>query len=201
MMIENEPRVTWGDDGWANSDGWAHVYCTNKQSCEYTGPADVWVSVGTGLPAGSYLDSPPREEDGKAIVRTIDGWVKVPDYRGVTAYNKQTGLPVIVDEFGELPFPLTLLEPPSRFCTWNEESGSWEKNDLAEQQYMTAQAEQKKTALLAEATIKLDPIQDAVDIGMATPLEENALLEWKRYRILLTRVDVTKNPIDWPPSP
>ena len=75
------------------------------------------------------------------------------------------------------------------------------KDSTAEQQSLTTQAKQQKTALLAEAATMIPPLQDAVDMGMATPEEETALLGWKCYRVMLTRVDVAVHPIAWPPQP
>ncbi|MGA3715764.1 tail fiber assembly protein, partial [Escherichia coli] len=41
--------------------------------------------------------------------------------------------------------------------------------------------------------------QDAVDSGIASAEEINALAEWKKYRVLLMRVDISKAPdIEWP---
>ncbi|HBM7521157.1 TPA: tail fiber assembly protein, partial [Escherichia coli] len=41
--------------------------------------------------------------------------------------------------------------------------------------------------------------QDAVDAGIATEEETVSLAEWKKYRVLLMRVD-TADP-DWPTPP
>jgi len=197
----NEPRVIWGEDGFASSDGWASVYTTNHTSGEYVSPEEAWVSIGTGLPAGAYLNEPMPIEQGKAIVRQGDAWALVDDYRGQTAYLKQTGANTVIAEIGELPATLTMLAPQSQFDVWDEPAGAWVKDSAAEQQSLTTQAEQQKTALLAEATSMIAPLQDAVDMGMATPEEETSLLDWKRYRVTLTRVDVAVHPIAWPPQP
>lgn len=46
------------------------------------------------------------------------------------------------------------------------------------------------------------PLQDAVDLDMATETEKSALLAWKKYRVLLNRVDISNAPdIDWPEPP
>jgi len=55
--------------------------------------------------------------------------------------------------------------------------------------------------LMGDATQKIAPLQDAVDLGMATPEEEAALLAWKRYRVELNRMDLTLNPVTWPTPP
>ena len=55
--------------------------------------------------------------------------------------------------------------------------------------------------LLAQATIRINPLQDAVDLGMATNEEEALLLLWKRYRVDLNRIDITSHPVNWPQQP
>lgn len=65
-----------------------------------------------------------------------------------------------------------------------------------------AEAESKKQSFLAEATDVIAPLQDAVDLDMATDEEYEQLKEWKKYRVLLNRVDTSTAPdIDWPVKP
>jgi len=46
------------------------------------------------------------------------------------------------------------------------------------------------------------PLEDAADIGIATDAEIEKLDKWKRYRIALSRIDVTKTAeIEWPTQP
>jgi len=200
-MNQNEPRVTWDDNGWAVSDGWELAHCTNTVTGEYTETCDVWVSAGTGLPAGAYLEVPPAPEPGMAIVRTGEGWSRQVDHRGEMAYHKQTKAQTVITEIGDLPATLTLLAPQSQFDVWDELPAAWVKDATAEQLSMTTQAKQQKAALMFEAASMISTLQDAVDIGMATPAEEAALLDWKRYRVTLTRLDVAVHPISWPAPP
>ncbi|MEX9565385.1 tail fiber assembly protein [Morganella morganii] len=65
-----------------------------------------------------------------------------------------------------------------------------------------AEAEAKKQSLLAEATDAIAPLQDAVDLDMATDEEVESLKEWKKYRVLLNRVNTSTAPdVDWPVKP
>ncbi|EMM0854982.1 tail fiber assembly protein [Morganella morganii] len=65
-----------------------------------------------------------------------------------------------------------------------------------------ADAEIQKQALMAEASDVIAPLQDAVDLDMATPEEESALKEWKKYRVLLNRVDTSPGVgVVWPTRP
>lgn len=63
-------------------------------------------------------------------------------------------------------------------------------------------AAEYKTALLALATERIGPLQDAVDLDMATHEEAAQLLAWKKYRVLVNRMDISTAPdIDWPEQP
>ncbi|TKK23458.1 hypothetical protein EcCFBP13530_04700 [Enterobacter cancerogenus] len=56
--------------------------------------------------------------------------------------------------------------------------------------------------ILSVATQAMAPLQDAVDLGMATNAEAALLLERKKYRVLLNRIDTSNAPdIEWPASP
>ena len=41
---------------------------------------------------------------------------------------------------------------------------------------------------MAEANLRISVLQDAVDLEMATAEEEAALKSWRRYRVLLSRL-------------
>lgn len=59
-----------------------------------------------------------------------------------------------------------------------------------------------KSALMDEANQKISVLQDAVDLEMATDEETTALPLWKKYRVLLSRVDAnTSDTIAWPSKP
>ncbi|ATG16354.1 hypothetical protein NVI2019_PEGOAJLN_02930 [Providencia alcalifaciens] len=59
---------------------------------------------------------------------------------------------------------------------------------------LVAKAENTLRLLLNEATIKIDSLQDAVDLEIATDAEIVSLKEWKKYRVLLNRVDTSTAP-------
>lgn len=60
----------------------------------------------------------------------------------------------------------------------------------------------QKNALLEQATAAIAPLQDAVDLGMATEEEAARLLAWRKHRVLLNRIDTSMAPlIDWPQPP
>ncbi len=72
---------------------------------------------------------------------------------------------------------------------------------LTKEQLIT-QAEQKKTSLRRAADTEVSWRQDAVDAEIATEGEATTLTAWKKYRVLLMRVDTSKAPeIEWPTQP
>ncbi len=63
-------------------------------------------------------------------------------------------------------------------------------------------AEMEKRALMSRASGKIAPLQYAVDLQMETDNERVALTGWKKYMVLLNRVDCSTAPnIDWPKAP
>lgn len=72
---------------------------------------------------------------------------------------------------------------------------------LTSEENVTAAAN-KKNILLSDASAIIAPLQDAVDLEMATDSEKESLAIWKKYRVLLNRVDTSNAPeIDWPTLP
>jgi hypothetical protein len=55
--------------------------------------------------------------------------------------------------------------------------------------------------LLAVATSRIAPLQDAADLGMATAAETSALTTWKQYRVAVNRMDLTTTAPNWPIPP
>jgi hypothetical protein len=59
-----------------------------------------------------------------------------------------------------------------------------------------------KSSLMDSATQTIGTLQDAVDLEMATDAETAALPLWKKYRVLLSRIDTsTTDDIVWPVMP
>lgn len=70
------------------------------------------------------------------------------------------------------------------------------------QEELRVQAEEEKAELLSLATAAIAPLQDAFDLGVATDEETALLLEWKKYRVQVNRVDTSTAPgIEWPEQP
>ncbi|EFH1546562.1 tail fiber assembly protein [Escherichia coli] len=80
-----------------------------------------------------------------------------------------------------------------------EEEAMLLANPAPTPEQLAAQAEDKRIALRAAADSNIAWRQDAVDADIATEKEAAELAEWKKYRVLLMRVD-TAAPV-WPTIP
>lgn len=60
----------------------------------------------------------------------------------------------------------------------------------------------KQKSLMQVASEHIAPLQDAADLEIATKEETSLLEAWKKYRVLLNRVDTSTAPdIEWPAVP
>ncbi len=67
---------------------------------------------------------------------------------------------------------------------------------------LIADAELRRSTLLSEAGTAISPLQDAVELDMATDEEKSRYDAWRKYRVLLMRVDTSLAPdINWPEPP
>ncbi|WP_442960059.1 tail fiber assembly protein [Providencia sp. PROV197] len=75
-------------------------------------------------------------------------------------------------------------------------------NPPVSKEQLIQEAEQRKQSLLTEAAEVIAPLQYAVDLNMATEEEKVSLTAWKKYSVLLNRVDTSTAPdIEWPVKP
>lgn len=67
---------------------------------------------------------------------------------------------------------------------------------------LISQAEYKRSKLRAEADTAILPLQDANDLGIVTDDEASQLIAWKKYRVMLMRVNMEDvENILWPEQP
>lgn len=88
---------------------------------------------------------------------------------------------------------------PSQWHTWDSDNNAWVISDTEREQAAKANAENMMSALRSTADAEISWRQDAVDAGIATVEETATLVEWKKYRVLLNRVDTSKP--EWPMPP
>lgn len=138
-----------------------------------------------------------------AVVNDLPSDVQVIDDEQYASFfnaiNSDRVVYVVADEF-------KISQPrPDKYYSWDITSKNWAMTDAAVAQKsadLIADAELRRTTSLSAAGIAISPLQDAVDLGMATDVETRRLTEWKKYRVLLMRIDTSKAPdIEWPTPP
>ncbi|MBW5870313.1 tail fiber assembly protein [Yersinia enterocolitica] len=178
------------------------VFNYHYETKEFTGATDAYIAPHTGIPGSSTLIAPLPPKDGYAVVFNEDAqqWEYTEDYRGAEAYNTQTGYSRPVITLGPLPEGFTSLAPTSQFDCWD--GSQWVKDENAEKKHHLAEAEQEKRHLLNEANTKIQILQDSIELGLGTESTEAKLLAWRRYRVLLDRLDISTAPnIMWLAKP
>lgn len=100
----------------------------------------------------------------------------------------------------EIFYEFSNLPPTGKFrIAGSDGMPAWEDVPAPSADEVIASAAAKKAQLRSSADAEIAWRQDAVDAGIATEEETAALTEWKKYRILLMRVD-TAAP-EWPTPP
>ncbi|MTC37240.1 tail fiber assembly protein [Providencia alcalifaciens] len=192
-----------GINGLASKAGWVKTYIADPATREYLNATMEYVNFDVSVSAGAYIDAPELpEKAGFAVVRTKDGlrWEIVTDNRGKTAYHTVNRQSIIINFIGDLPVELTLLEPKTEFDVWNGKK--WVTDTESQKASFIVQAEYEKAQRLEEANKAITDLQDAIDVGLALDGDVEKLQEWKKYRVLLNRVDTSLAPdIDWPQKP
>lgn len=70
------------------------------------------------------------------------------------------------------------------------------------QEEIIEQAGRRKIELMKEAGEKIAPLQDALDLALATDVEKLLLIAWRKYRVEVNRIDPATAPdIVWPEQP
>ncbi|WET41723.1 tail fiber assembly protein [Citrobacter enshiensis] len=195
-------KATLNKNGIATKAGDITVYNYDSETREYLSSAVEFLAVGVGIPASSCTDAPVDEKDGFAICRTVslDGWEYVTDHRGETVYDKQTSQPVEITSLGDYPGNVTTVVPSTPYDRWN--GSAWVTDKTEKTAAEIAGANATKAALIKNASVKIVPLQDAVELDMATDEEKSRYDAWRKYRVLLTRVDTSQAPdISWPEPP
>ena len=201
MKYQLEPSLAIFDDGgFTTVPGWVIIYNFDINTSEYINATYQYLPARVGIPAYSCLDAPKSVKKDKAIVRSGDRWIYPNDFRGKQVYSIETGIESIITEIGDIPLDYTLIKPASQFDTWNGEQWVLDKNKQSE--YFIQKATIRKNQLIDEATNQISYLQDAVDSQIATELEIKSLADWKKYRVLLNRINTDLAPdITFPEKP
>ncbi|ADO47394.1 tail fiber assembly protein [[Enterobacter] lignolyticus] len=193
-------KATLDKSGIAAKAGNITVYNYDRETREYLSSTVEFLAVGVGIPANSCTETPVDAKSGFAVCRSPEGWEYVADHRGETVWSTADGSASMVGYIGEIKEGFTGGAPSTPYDVWD--GNSWVTDTAAQYAADMAAAEQQKTALRTNADNAIAWRQDAVDTRIATAEETAALAEWKKYRVLLMRIDTSKAPaIEWPTPP
>ena len=200
MKYELQPQsAVLDNNGLTISPGWAVVYNVDAKG-EFLQATYQYLPIGVGLPANAYLDAPKSVKDNQAIIHNGQQWTYPKDLRGTIIYSTETGAEITMQEVGEIPDGYTALKPTSEFDSWNGEK--WVLDTEKQHQHDVDIATSQKKQLLSEANEQISYLQDAVDAEIASEQETQLLAEWKKYRVLVNRIDTEQAPnIDGPNHP
>ena len=200
MKYQLQPESAVLDNsGLTISTGWVVVYNVDAKG-EFLQATYQYLPIGVGLPANAYLEAPQSVKNNQAIIHDGQQWTYPKDLRGTKIYSIETGGETILQEVGEIPDGFTELKPTSEFDSWDGKKWQFDKNK--QHQYEVNQASIKKNQLLSEAASQLSYLQDAIDSQIASEQETQLLVEWKKYRVLVNRIDIELAPnIEWPNQP
>ncbi|MFQ1038197.1 tail fiber assembly protein [Citrobacter koseri] len=185
-----------------DSDRIVTIYNLSADTNEFIGKGDGFIPAHTGLPAYSTDITPPSVPAGFVAVFNPQSqeWSLTEDHRGKIVYDIHTGQAIEINQLGTLPDNVVFVAPDGSYVKWDGKT--WVHDAEAEKMALMAQAEQQKDSLLELAASKIAPLQDAVDLDMATEDEATLLLSWKKYRVLINRINTYDAPdIDWPEQP
>lgn len=137
-------------------------------------------------PAQSAPDAPPAIPAGKLARRLPDdsGWELVEDVLGQW-FDKHGVMVTIIDVDADVS-QLTRTAPPDA-CSILV-GGQWQPDPAKQLAARRAEADAAVASGMAEAARQIAVLQDAADVGMATPAETAAHTAWRKYRVLLSRV-------------
>ncbi|EAO0385571.1 tail fiber assembly protein [Salmonella sp. NW826] len=177
------------------------IFNLRSDTNEFIGAGDAYIPPHTGLPANCTDIAPPDIPSSHIAVFDAETqtWSLQEDHRGETVYDTTTGNQMYISEPGPLPENATSVSPGGGYKKWDSKTQVWVNDEAAEAAARLREAEGTKNRLLQIASEKIAPLQDAVDLGIATDDEKAQLDEWKKYRVLVNRVDTTN--LVWPEQP
>ena len=150
------------------------------------------------LPPDNALRVKPEFKEGFHPCEKDGGWHLVEDHRDKTVYNIETQESSKIEYLGSIKEDFTLLEP-FQFSKWNGKK--WVLDEDEQNAFKIKQNKMLKNSLLNEANENISILQDAIDLDMSEDGDEEKLKAWKKYRVLLNRIDISNIAVVFPEKP
>ncbi|QDL33826.1 tail fiber assembly protein [Serratia liquefaciens] len=163
------------------------------------------------LPEWAVTVAPPVVEPGQVLLFTDGEWCQLQDMTGKTYYGAYGHSATVPEPYFVLPKGCTFTPPSTPFDTWD--GSAWVTDtqaqadaalqDAAQQrQQVVEQAQQQRQTLLEMADQQIRYLADAIELGMQQDGDAERLTAWKKFRVLVVRIDPEAAPdIDWPVMP
>ncbi|WP_334473502.1 tail fiber assembly protein [Arsenophonus sp. PmNCSU2021_1] len=178
------------------------AYTYTSDTHELLGPCDAYTDETHEILPFHTEKKPLDKRQGFAVVFNEQNqeWEYQEDHRGLVLFDTKSRQSVTIEKLGKVPKYLTPLAPKSEYDVWDGER--WVKDVEAENLAKRHKLEGIKQQKLYDATCEIAPLQDAIDLDMATEEEKKRLIVWKRYRVLVNRIETsTTQEITWPKPP
>ena len=150
------------------------------------------------IPPDNALRIEPEFKNGYWPCEENGQWVLLEDNRDKTSYCIETKESETIKYFGPVKSGFTLLEP-YQFCKWD--GNKWISDTDEKNSFLIKQNQSIKNTLLSEATVKIEILQDAINLNINEQGDTDKLIAWKKYRIQLDKLDLTNIDIKWPEQP
>ncbi|WP_180558455.1 tail fiber assembly protein [Arsenophonus endosymbiont of Apis mellifera] len=178
------------------------AYNYTSDTYELIGSCDAYTDETHDILPFHTEKKPIDKKEGFAVVfnEKNQEWEYQEDHRGLVLFDTKNRQSVTLEKLGKVPKDLTPLAPKSEYDIWNGEK--WVKDIEAENLAKRQRLEDIKQQKLFDATFAIGPLQDAVDLDIATEEEKKRLIAWKKYRVFVNRINTsTVDNIVWPVIP
>ena len=134
---------------------------------------------GINLPFSTTI-KPLAKKEGFAVCFNDTKWEYIEDNRNTAVYNKETKQESKIDYLGIIKDDVTISKP-EQFDKWDNSSNSWILDSKSKEEYEQAQFRVERNALLIEADIEINKVEDlGKDSGT-----------WRVYRQALRDATIT----------
>ena len=184
----------WNGEKWQYVDDFRGVVYWDVR-----GNKKVMLDVGP-MPENAVTVAPPLAAPGHVLLFSEDEWQQIEDRTGVTYYTADGQAKIVSEPYFVLPDDCTFSPPSTPYDHWNGHEWVTDVDMVRNAQLGAARDELSRRNREAADAIAL--LQDAVEFGTATPADDAALIEWRKYRLALSRIDINDAPdISWPTPP
>ncbi|AXY86123.1 putative tail fiber assembly protein [Escherichia phage vB_EcoM_IME392] len=198
--------IEFNDQGFATTSGKVMVYNYNEDTREFTFNREEFIYVGVSVPAHSTIVPVPAEREGYARVYHEDTkkWEYVEDHRGVEVYSKADQTKVTIQELGPIDDIYTTIAPTSIHDNWDEDTGAWVLDEVAEHEAKVVAADAKKVTLIEDANAYINSKQwpSKLAMGRLSDADKVKFNLWLDYQEEVEAIETTDpDTIVWPEAP